>query len=251
MKNTFLQFCISVLVVLFFGCSTNSDGEGDSTAINIPGPNITDIDGNTYQSVKIGGQTWIKQNLNVSKYSDGTLIPEVSDPIEWNNLTTGAWCYYNNDLANGPIYGKLYNWYAVAGIYDEDSAYDTTLRKKLAPTGWHIPSNSECVCESEWTQLINFLGGNYVAGGKIKEEGTLHWQSPNSASNISGFTALPGGYRGNFGAFENITNRAGFWTSSESDFSSAWFHFLYNDLVFIQNENNTKKTGYSVRCVKD
>jgi uncharacterized protein (TIGR02145 family) len=251
MKNTFLQFCISVLVVLFFGCSTNSDGEGDSTAINIPGPNITDIDGNTYQSVIIGSQTWIKQNLNVSKYSDGTLIPEVSDPIEWNNLTTGAWCYYNNDPAYGPIYGKLYNWYAVAGIYDEDSAYDTTLRKKLAPIGWHIPSNSECVCESEWTQLINFLGGNYVAGGKIKEEGTLHWQSPNSASNISGFTALPGGYRVNFGAFESITNRAGFWTSSESDFDSAWFHTLYNDYVFIQEESNDKKIGYSVRCVKD
>jgi uncharacterized protein (TIGR02145 family) len=236
-----------VLIGLVISCTSNSESVVDNTE----GPNITDIDGNTYQSVIIGSQTWVKQNLNVSKYSDGTPIPEVNDPNEWNNLTTGAWCYYNNDPTNGPIYGKLYNWYAVAGIYDEDSFYDTTLRKKLAPTGWHIPNKSDCICESEWTKLINFLGGRFVAGGKLKEEGTLHWQSPNTASNISGFTALPGGYRGNFGTFDNITNNAGFWTSSESDFSSAWFYYLYNDLVIIDQVSNTKKLGYSVRCVKD
>lgn len=251
MKNTFLQFCMAILAILFVGCSTSSDDNSNSTALNLPGPNISDIDGNTYQSVIIGGQTWVKQNLNVSKYSDGTPIPEVTDPNEWNNLTTGAWCYYNNDPANGPIYGKLYNWYAVAGIYDEDSAYDTTLRKTLAPIGWHIPSNSECICDSEWTKLINFLGGKFVAGGKLKEEGTLHWQSPNTATNISGFTALPGGNRGNFGAFENITNEAEFWTSSESDFSSAWFVSMYNDLIFIDLASNHKNIGYSVRCIKD
>jgi uncharacterized protein (TIGR02145 family) len=236
-----------VLIGLVISCTTNSESVVDNTE----GPNITDIDGNTYQSVIIGGQTWFKQNLNVSKYSDGTPIPEVNDPNEWNNLTTGAWCYYNNDPVNGPIYGKLYNWYAVAGIYDEDSFYDTTLRKKLAPTGWHIPNNSDCICESEWTKLINFLGGRFVAGGKLKEEGTMHWQSPNTSTNISRFTALPGGYRGNFGTFDNITNNAGFWTFSESDFSSAWFYFLYNDLVIIDQASNSKKLGYSVRCIMD
>ncbi len=236
-----------VLIGLVISCTTNSESVVDNTE----GPNITDIDGNTYQSVIIGGQTWFKQNLNVSKYSDGTPIPEVNDPNEWNNLTTGAWCYYNNDPANGTTYGKLYNWYAVAGIYDEDSFYDTTLRKKLAPTGWHIPNNSDCICESEWIKLINFLGGRFVAGGKLKEEGTMHWQSPNTSTNISRFTALPGGYRGNFGTFDNITNNAGFWTFSESDFSSAWFYFLYNDLVIIDQASNSKKLGYSVRCIKD
>ena len=241
------KLLIFVLIGLVISCTTNSESIVDNTE----GPNITDIDGNTYQSVIIGGQTWVKQNLNVSKYSDGTPIPEVNDPNEWNNLTTGAWCYYNNDPVNGSIYGKLYNWYAVAGIYDEDSFYDSTLRKKLAPTGWHIPNNSDCICESEWIKLINFLGGRFVAGGKLKEEGIMHWQSPNTATNISGFTALPGGYRGNFGTFDNITNNAGFWTSSESDFSSAWFYYMYNDLVIIDQASNTKKLGYSVRCLRD
>ncbi|MFN9116197.1 MAG: fibrobacter succinogenes major paralogous domain-containing protein, partial [Bacteroidota bacterium] len=172
--------------------------------INIAGPNVTDIDGNTYQSVTNCGLTFTKQNLNVSKYSDGTPIPQVTDPTEWANLTTGAWCYYNNDPANGAVYGKLYNWYAVAGIYDAASLANPALRKKLAPTGWHIPT------EAEWTQLTDCLGGQNVAGGKMKSTGTLQagtglWQEPNTdATNESGFSGLPAGYRGIDGTFNVI-----------------------------------------------
>lgn len=243
MKKLILLFLLAIVT----GCSTNSD----SNRTNTEGPAVTDIDGNEYQSVVIGSQIWFKQNLNVSKYSDGTPIPQVTDPTEWDNLTTGAWCYYNNDPANEPIYGKLYNWYAVAGIYDEDSAIDTTLRKKLAPAGWHIPSNNECSCESDWSQLIAFLGGNLIAGKKLKEEGNLHWQNNNAATNSSGFTALPGGYRGNFGTFEDSSVVAGFWTSSQSDFSSAWSIIMQNQLDIIETIGSASKTGYTVRCVKD
>lgn len=164
--------------------------------INIPGPNATDIDGNTYQSVTNCGLTFTKTNLNVSKYSDGTLIPQVTDPTQWANLTTGAWCYINNTTANGTTYGKLYNWYAVVGIYDAASAVNPALRKKLSPTGWHVPT------DAEWTQLTDCLGGEPVAGGKMKSTGTSLWQSPNTAAtNESGFSGLPGGYRSGFGTF--------------------------------------------------
>jgi uncharacterized protein (TIGR02145 family) len=124
-------------------------------------------------SVTICSQVWATKNLDVTTYSDGTVIPQVTDPTAWESLTTGAWCYYNNDPANGAVYGKLYNWYAVAGIYDAASLANESLRKILAPTGWHIPS------DAEWTTLITFLGGPAAAGGKMKEAGICHWEYPN------------------------------------------------------------------------
>ncbi len=130
----------------------------------------------------------MQQNLNVSRYTDGTPIPQVTNQSQWANLTTGAWCYYDNDTSNGVIYGKLYNWYAVAGIYDAASLANPALRKKLAPTGWHLTSNEE------WLILISDLGGDSVAGGKMKQAGTTLWADPNAlATNSSGFTGLPGG----------------------------------------------------------
>ena len=223
----------------------------NTSGINIAGPNVTDIDGNTYQSVTKCGQTWTKQNLNVSKYSDGTPIPQVQDPTAWNNLTTGAWCYYNNYPANGPIYGKLYNWYAVAGIYDAASQANPALRKKLAPTGWHIPT------DPEWTQLTDCLGGQVVAGGKMKSTGTLQsgtglWESPNTdATNESGFTGLPAGYRYFYGPFNAIGSDGVWWSSSENNTSDAWYRFLnYND-GYAYRDKHYKTHGFSVRCVKD
>ena len=137
---------------IILGFSLNSYGQ---TA----GNGVTDIDGNSYNTVIIGTQEWQKENLNVSKYADGTVIPEVTDPTAWANLNTGAWCYYNNDPVNGAIYGKLYNWYAVAGIHDTDP---NTPNKILTPQGWIVPSNIE------WNGLINFLGGPLIAGGAMK-----------------------------------------------------------------------------------
>jgi uncharacterized protein (TIGR02145 family) len=230
------------------------------TGINIAGPSVTDIDGNTYQSVTNCGLTFTKQNLNVSKYSDGTPIPQVTDPTAWQNLTTGAWCYYNNDPANGAVYGKLYNWYAVAGIYDAASASNPALRKKLAPAGWHIPT------DGEWSNLINCLdpnadGGNNfqnIAGGKMKSTGTIQagtglWQEPNTdATNESGFTGLPAGCRDVNGAFSNIGIGGYWWSSSEYDITAfAWLHYLFYTSGSAYRDYGYKKNGFSVRCIRD
>jgi uncharacterized protein (TIGR02145 family) len=212
--------------------------------INIPGPNVTDIDGNVYASVTNCGLTFTKQNLNVTTYSDGTPIPQVTDQNAFVGSTTGAWCYYNNDPANGAVYGKLYNWYAAAGIYDAASLANPTLRKKLAPTGWHIPS------DAEWTTLTTCLGGEPVAGGKMKETGTAHWTTPNTgATNYSGFTALPGAYRDNVGAFYLIGLQGYWWSSSEAN--GAWSRRLIWGSASAYRNNSSKGCGFSVRCLRD
>ncbi len=224
------------------------------SGINIAGPNVTDIDGNTYQSVTNCGLTFTKQNLNVSKYSDGTPIPQVQDPTQWANLTIGAWCYYNNESATGPAYGKLYNWFAVAGIYDAASLANPALRKKLAPTGWHIPS------DAEWSSLINCLdpnadGGNNVnvAGGKMKSTGTIQagtglWQNINTAAtNESGFTGLPAGLRNASGTFSFIGSLGYWWSSTD-----AWHRSLSASNGGAHRNNSAyKQLGFSVRCLKD
>jgi uncharacterized protein (TIGR02145 family) len=195
-------------------------------------------------SVTIGTQVWTNKNLDVTTYRDGTPIPQVTDPTAWANLTTGAWCYYNNDPANGVIYGKLYNWYAVAGIHDNDP---NTPNKILAPIGWHVPS------DGEWTILTTFLGGNAVVGGAMKEMGTTHWISPNTdASNSSGFTGLPGGCRTNFfSTFNDIGTYASWWSSSDNGAASAWFYTMNNNSGGAGRDNYSKAYGFSVRCVKD
>jgi uncharacterized protein (TIGR02145 family) len=222
--------------------------------INIAGPNVTDIDGNTYQSVTNCGLTFTKQNLNVSKYTDGTPIPQVTDPTEWSNLTTGAWCYSNNSTAIGSTYGKLYNWYAVAGIFDAASSTNPGLRKKLAPTGWHIPT------DVEWSSFINCLdpsadGGNNlpnIAGGKMKSTGTLLWQSPNTgATNSSGFTGLPGVIRSLNATFSFIGEGGSWWSSSEYNITNAWGRYLTWDVADAYRGNDGKRGGLSVRCIKD
>jgi uncharacterized protein (TIGR02145 family) len=228
------------------------------TGINIAGPSVTDIDGNTYQSVTNCGLTFTKQNLNVSKYSDGTPIPQVTDPTAWQNLTTGAWCYYNNDPANGAVYGKLYNWYAVAGIYDAASASNPALRKKLAPVGWHIPT------DGEWSNLINCLdpnadGGNNfnTAGGKMKTTGTIQagtglWQEPNTdATNESGFSGLPAGFRYFNGSFYYIGYFGFWWSSSESNAANAWIRDLDFGYGNAFRNTSSKNYGFSLRCLRD
>jgi uncharacterized protein (TIGR02145 family) len=218
----------------------------NSTVIIVPGSNVIDIDGNIYQSVTNCNQSWTTSNLNVSKYSDGTPIPQVTNPTLWGSLTTGAWCYYYNDPASESVYGKLYNWYAVAGIYDAASLANPSLRKNLAPTGWHVPTNVE------WTNLTSCLGGDSVAGGKMKETGTIHWRAPNiDATNNSGFTALPGGYRSPNGTFYNESISGLWWSSSEDNVSSAWglsLNFDYGGSIIQTNEKNYI---FAVRCIKD
>ena len=203
-------------------------------------------------NVTIGTQIWSSTNMDVITYRDGTPIPQVTDPTAWLNLTTGAWCYYNNDPANGAIYGKLYNWYAVAGIHDAASLNDASLRKQFAPIGWHVPS------DTEWSTLINYLDPNAnggdtnpnVAGGKMKEAGITHWISPNTdATNSSGFTGLPGGFSGTSTNF--IGERGRWWTLTDDGASTAWYRFLsYNFGTAFRNHQN-KYACFSVRCLRD
>ena len=194
-------------------------------------------------NVTIGTQIWSSTNLDVSTYRDGTVIPQVTDPTAWAALTTGAWCYYNNDSANGATYGKLYNWYAVAGTHDNDP---NTPNKILAPIGWHIPS------DAEWTTLTTFLGGESVAGGKMKSTGTTLWQSPNTeATNSSGFTGLPGGYRSYFGLFYTIGFYGFWWSSSEGKTASAGMRDLNYGNSGAFTGGNPKTDGISVRCLRD
>jgi uncharacterized protein (TIGR02145 family) len=196
-------------------------------------------------SVTIGTQIWSSTNLDVTTYRDGTPIPQVTDPTQWANLTTGAWCYYANNIANGTTYGKLYNGYAVAGIHDNDPS---TPNKVLAPQGWHVPS------DVEWTTLTDFLGGASVAGGKMKSSGTLLWISPNTATNESSFTALPAGYRSVYnGTFPiNLGYVGFFWSSSAINYWGACYRSLnYNDGFAGGDCYAWKGFGFSVRCLKD
>ncbi len=185
----------------------------------------------------ICNQMWMTKNLDVSSYRNGDPIPQVTDPTVWTSLTIGAWCWYNNDSATyASTYGKLYNWYAVNDP------------RGLAPQGWHVPSRTE------WATLSTCLDGEVLAGGKLKETGTAHWASPNTgATNSSGFTGLPGGYRnGNTGAnFSDIGIIGDWWTTTELGPLSSWsFRLLYSD-PFSHENPQLKQMGLSVRCVRD
>lgn len=197
---------------------------------------ISDIEGNIYNSVTIGEQCWLTENLKTTRYNDGTLIPKVSDFWTWSNLDTPGYCWYNNDsLAYIQTYGALYNWHVVA-------------TGKLCPQGWHVPT------DAEWTELTDYLCGNSLASGKLKESGTIHWNNPNGEStNISRFTALPGGYRSDRdGAFFSIRDNGSWWSISENDSNNAWMRAMTNyGTTDVRVISADKKYGISVRCLKD
>ena len=185
-------------------------------------------------TIQIGTQKWMSKNLDVAFYRNGDPIPQVTDPTAWAGLTTGAWCYYNNDSTQGNKYGKLYNWYAVNDP------------RGLAPQGWHIPS------DAEWTTLATTLGGSSVAGGKMKEAGTLNWTNPNiGGNNNSGFAGLPGGLRRSNGPFDDIGTNGYWWSSTEFNTSTAWYRYLNRNSGSLSRDNNNKLDGFSVRCLRD
>jgi len=193
---------------------------------------VVDIEGNTYSIVKIGDQLWMGENLKTTKYNDGISIPLEKNDIAWNNLSTTSFCWFDNNKAMyGDTYGALYNWHAVN-------------TNKLCPIGWHVPT------DEEWITLVDFLGGEDVAGGKLKETGTSHWNSPNEgADNSSGFTGLPGGSRSDL--FHSLGDGGRWWSSTQFDDINAWalsVNYTYTSTFWY---NYTKSHGYSVRCIRD
>lgn len=190
------------------------------------------------KTVTIGNQVWIAENLNVDKFRNGDPIPQAKTDEEWIDAGINkqpVWCYYKNDPANGVKYGKLYNWYAV-----NDS-------RGLAPEGWHIPTNEE------WKGLIDYLGGNNIAGGKMKS--TVGWNpyfnQPETATNESGLSGLPGGFRLYDGRMEDIGSECYWWSSTESLSTTAYHLTLSNIGNYVSPIDRKKEYGMSVRCTKD
>jgi uncharacterized protein (TIGR02145 family) len=217
--------------------ATNSAGTAYGNQVSFMSLNkgqFTDIEGNVYNSVKIGTQVWMKENLKTTTYNDKTLIPNETDDNTWWLLTSPAYCCYNNSIAYKDTYGALYNWYTVS-------------TNKLCPTGWHVPN------DTEWNTLVTYLGGEDIAGGKMKETGILtYWFSPNTgATNESGFTALGSGQRGYSGGFASIRNAALWWSTTETDATNASFCIIFYDNTNVDIWSFEKTRGCSVRCVKD
>ena len=194
---------------------------------------VADIDGNVYQLVTICNQTWTKSNLNVSKYRNGDVIPQVTDATQWAALSTGAWCYYANTSTNGTTYGKLYNWYAINDP------------RGISPVGFHIPT------DGEWITLTSCLGGEPVAGNAMKS--TTEWTYSNGVTNTnsSGFTGLPGGIRNFYGAFSFLGSESWWWSSSESSSTYGWDRSTTYSSSYVYRDDHPKTLGFSVRCIKD
>ena len=186
--------------------------------------------------VTIGSQVWTSKNLDVAIYRNGDVIPEVQDPNAWANLTTGAWCYYNNDASNGTKYGKLYNWYAVNDP------------RGLAPKGYHIPT------DKEWEKLTDYLGDGTALGASgngTKMKSTSGWYHPGNGTNSSGFSGLPGGIRGYNGTCFYIDNGGDWWSSTESSSDNGWYRSLDYNNRYVGWSDNNKRNGFSVRCLKN
>ena len=198
---------------------------------------VTDFDGNVYDTIHIGTQVWLKQNLNVTHYQNGDPIPNVPDSAQWYKLTSGAYCNYDNDANNSNVYGRLYNWYAVNDP------------RSVAPFGWRVPTFED------WDTLQVFLDYDLVAGGKLKETGTSHWMFPNTgATNEYDFTALPGGQRADSiysGTFSEITQQGYWWSSSEIDTVYPWgVNISYNSEGMTNWGASSRKSGFSIRLIK-
>ena len=191
---------------------------------------VTDVDNNVYKTIEIGTQTWMAENLKTTKYSDGSSIPYVPKPGSWTQLSTPGYNWYNNDSV---VYGALYNWYSVN-------------TGKLCPAGWHVPG------DSEWGVMTTSLGDQSLAAITLKETGNTHWTDAGSGStNATGFTALPGGYCNTAGSFSNIKRYGYWWSSTESSTSDGYCRNIFYSFTTFDKNNSSKKSGLSVRCIKD
>lgn len=219
-QNLFVKTGVLILMLLSAGCITRPQ-------------KMVDVDGNSYRAVTAGSLIWTGENLDVSRYRNGDTIPEVKDPEAWSKLSTGAWCYNQNNPGNAKTYGRLYNWYAVNDP------------RGLAPKGWHVAT------DAEWSALSGQLGGTEAAGGALKA--TALWKEPNAGgNNKSGLAVLPAGARRDTdGEFMEPGEYSRLWSSTESTEKSAWCRAIgYFDAEIRRGQAN-KRIGFSVRCVKD
>jgi len=217
--QTSLKNLVLILTGMFLisSCVTNTNGKKGK---------VTDVDGNVYETVTIGAQNWMAENLKTTKYNDGSLIPNVADTT-WKSLKTGAYCWFNNDSAKN--YGAFYNWHTVSA-------------GKLCPTGWHVPS------DKEWRNLTDYLGSEMVAGKEMKS--TSGWSKGGNGLNSSGFTALPAGYR-SFKATFGSRNSGGYWWSSSTNGDNAWYCVMFSNEITANKFYSHKESGFSVRCVEN
>jgi uncharacterized protein (TIGR02145 family) len=206
----------------------------ETTSITLNDYIIDSRDKERYKTVKIGNQVWMAENLKTTKFNDGKAIPLVTDDKKWEALTTPAYCSYKNDVDTYiATYGNLYNWYSVN-------------TGKLCPMDWHVPT------DTDWTTLTTYLGGENIAGGKLKEEGTTHWRSPNTeATNESGFTALPSGCRVSHGTFLGMGSYGGWWSAAGGYSVYSWYRNMGYDYSSVHRSALRKQDGWSVRCIKD
>ena len=254
---------ISILIIVFLSANTFAQTnmiirKSDQSTIAVPiseidsvyyednsNVTLTDIDGNTYNTVQIGTQVWMAEDLKVTHYPNGDAIPNVTDNADWGNLeddnTADAYCFYNND--NTTDYGALYTYAAAIG---DNWVRDNVENQGVCPDGWHLPT------DAEWTTLTDYLGGQIVAGGKMKEIGTTHWSSPNEgADNSSGFSALPSGNRTSNGNFYHLGDSNYWWSATEDNSNNAYSRKpRYNNAEVIRGIVY-KSCGFSVRCVRD
>jgi uncharacterized protein (TIGR02145 family) len=228
-KRPLITVHLIVISVLFFLLATScKKDEADNPET------VTDIDGNVYNTVTIDSQVWMKENLKVTMLNDGTLLTLVINDNDWGSNTVPSYSWSGNDANTKNIYGILYNCYCV-------------MTNKLCPTGWHVPT------DAEWTALTDFLGGEAVAGGKMKEKGTSHWLSPNTdATNESGFTGLPAGYRHKWQPADQVGEDAYFWSSTLREVSGEnWLRSLGSTGSDCSRFDNQYENGLSIRCIKN
>jgi len=228
-KNRIWIYTLNAMIIFLMFLSFSSKSITQESSVT-----VKDIDGNVYNTVVIGTQVWMKENLKTTKYNDGSLIPNLTNNRDWSDDTIGAYCWYNNDEASykNP-YGALYNCYAVE-------------TGKLCPKGWHLPSNAE------WALLTDYLGGGSIAGIKLKETGYSHWiRAKNEATNESGFTALPGGQRKWDGYFLSLGEYGCWWSIGENRNNTELYMKNDGDFAYSMGMALNDNFGFSVRCVKD
>lgn len=222
-------FYILSFIVIFISCNRKSNTDKFTT-----GETVTDIDGNIYRTVQIGTQVWMAENLKVTKFKNGDPIVKIIDDSKWEQISEAGFCFYDNNKQLAKSYGNLYNWHVINDA------------RGICPEGWHVPT------KDDWQKLSDYLGGNEYSGDKMKETGIKFWNAPNKeATNESGFTALPGGGRDEFGKFIIDRYGAHWWSSSEDGTVDAVVRSIYYGYASLMEDSYHKNSGFSIRCLKN